>query len=218
MSNCIRNDEEKSMKRAKTVMYLLGAGYLGLSVGMTAPELANGADSCNRNTLKGTYIWSQDGFENRRILTNSENLPPDVKTGLVPADRRPFSYAGREKYDGRGHVAGINTIAQARGATANPPTPPNELAPPVNVSGFVEYSGTYTVASNCTAVVTVADNPDPAEPDAPVFNSVYHLFLSPDGEQFTFILYSTQVIVVDNQPPQEAFELTGVGVAYRVDR
>jgi hypothetical protein len=79
------------------------------------------------------------------------------------------------------------------------------------VDGFAEYSGEYTVNENCTAVVRVHDN------DVPDFESVYHLFLSPDGDMFTFITYSAEV-VQGGTPVEEGMELTGAGVAYRVDR
>jgi len=213
------------MQRTMTMMtrvMLVGLGSLALYVGTTSPALANGGhghnDECNTRTLKGTYVFTQDGFENRRI--SLPTTPPVSPTALLPADRRPFAYAGRETYDGRGNIAGINTIAQARGATVTPPPPPATPAQPVAVNAFVEYSGTYTVNANCTAVVTVADNPDPEDPPAPedpVFFSIYHLFLSPDGEKFTFIVYSAAV-VQGGVFVEEAQELTGVGVAYRVDR
>jgi hypothetical protein len=94
------------------------------------------------------------------------------------------------------------------------------LAQPVAVNGFVTYSGTYTIdTEKCTAEVMVQDDPDPTDPPAPgdpVFVSKYHLFLSPDGEKFTFIVFSAAV-VQGGVFVEEAQELTGVGVAYRVD-
>jgi hypothetical protein len=204
------------MKRAKTVMYLLGVGYLGLHVGMAMPALADNGQGHNRKycdygkSLKGTYVWTQEGFENRRVSIADLPEPYRTVTALVPADRRPFAYAGREQYDGHGNVAGINTVAQARGATFTPPDEPGEVvSPPVNASAFVKYSGTYVISPDCTAVVTVNDD------DAPEFRSIYHLFLTPNGEKFTFILYSTQAVV--DEVLQDVFELTGVGVAHRVE-
>jgi hypothetical protein len=211
----------------KQVVFLAAMGYLALHVGTASPVLAAGGH-CNQHTLNGTYVWTQDGFENRRVLTSTPGLPtipdpitglPTVVSALVPSDRRPFAYAGRERYNGRGRVVGINTLAQARGATANPPTPPDVLSQPVSVSPFVGYTGTYAVNPDCTAVVEVTDDPDPLnppEPGDPVFVSKYHLFLSPDGEKFTFILFSAAVVQNDVFV-EEAQEITGVGVAYRVD-
>jgi hypothetical protein len=207
------------MQRTTTMMtrgMLVGLGALALYIGTASPALANDRrdhdrDECNLRSLKGTYVFTQDGFEHRRVLVTTLPAPYNTTPALVPADRRPFAYAGREKYDGKGTVTGINTIAQARGATANDPDPGEEIAPPVNASAFVEYTGTYTVNPNCTAVVTVADVPE--NPDDPLFFSVYHLFLSPDGEKFTFIVFSTSA----GEDPVVVQELTGVGVAYRVD-
>jgi hypothetical protein len=48
------------------------------------------------------------------------------------------------------------------------------------------------------------------------FTSTYHLFLSPDGEKFTFISVDAQVIV--DGAPTVVQEAVGVGVAHRVDR
>jgi hypothetical protein len=211
----IHYSQEQSMKRVKTVMYLLGVGYLGLHLGTAMTALADNDRGNNRKNceLKGTYVWTQDGFEHRRVSTADLPEPYKSITALVPADRRPFAYAGREKYDGHGNVTGINTVAVARGATFNPPADPNApINPPVNASAFVTYSGTYVINSDCTAVVTVHDDA------APDFLSVYHLFLTRDGEKFTFILYTTQAILDDENPvPQDTFEYTGVGVAHRVD-
>jgi hypothetical protein len=190
-------------------LYLAGLGAFGLYLGTAMPALAdnNHGHGCNERTLKGTYIWNQDGFENRRLVVATTPTTP------VPADRRPFSYAGREKYDGRGNVEGINTLAQARGATtttAPDGDPDNE---PVNVAPFVGYVGTYEVNPDCTAVVTTTEDPE----GDPVFVTKYHLFLSPDGDQFTFVIFSSSVgrsgVFFEN-----AQELTSSGVAYRVSR
>jgi hypothetical protein len=209
------------MQRTTTMMtrgMLVGLGALALYIGTASPALADDRrnhdrDECNLRSLKGTYVFTQDGFENRRIaLPTTPPLPADLPTAILPADRRPFGYAGRETYDGKGTVFGINTLAQARSAAST-----NLTQQPVNVTPFVEYSGTYTVSPNCTAVVTVADVPEGTpDPNEPVFVSIYHLFLSPDGDKFTFILFSAAVVQNDVFV-EEAQELTGVGVAYRVD-
>jgi hypothetical protein len=209
------------MQRATTMMtrvMLVGLGSLALYIGTASPGLADDRrnhdrDECHLRSLKGTYVFTQDGFENRRIaLPTTPPLPGDLPTAILPGDRRPFGYAGRETYDGRGNVAGINTVAQARSAAST-----NLTQQPVAVDGFVEYSGTYTVDANCAAVVTVADNPDPNEPPPdpsdPVFFSVYHLFLSPDADKFTFIIFSTSA----GEDAAVVQEVTGVGVAHRVD-
>jgi hypothetical protein len=186
----------ESMQRVQTVMtrvmYLLGLGSLALYVGTASPALAVGGhghdDECNNRTLKGTYVFTQDGIESRAPSTSQ------------PAgDRRPFGYAGVEKYDGRGGFTGLNTLATARR--------PDQV-PTTSVSEFVTYSGTYTVNQDCTVVWTSTD--------ADGFTSNYHLFLSPDGEKFTFISVSAEVIIDD--VPTIVQDLVGVGTAHRSDR
>lgn len=194
------------MKRAQLITSLVGVGYLVVSLGMAAPALADKKNGkCDEDSLKGTYVWTQDGFEHRRILVPTD--PPVAPTSLLPADRRPFAYAGREKYDGKGKVNGINTVAQSRSATSTTPTGPDNQ--PVIVDGFAKYTGTYKVdTANCTAEVRVHDL------DVPEFESIYHLFLSPDGDMFTFVIHSAEV--VQGGATVVGMELTGVGTAYRV--
>jgi hypothetical protein len=160
--------------------------YLG-----TTPTLADSSDhgsSCRNSTLKGTYVFTQDGWESRAPSTSQ------------PAgDRRPFAYAGQEHYDGRGRFTGVNTLATARRP---------DQTPPVEVSPFVTYSGTYTVNPDCTVLWSSTDEDG--------FTSSYHLFLSPDGERFTFIGVDAQVIV--DGAPVVVQEAVGVGVAHRVDK
>jgi hypothetical protein len=76
------------------------------------------------------------------------------------------------------------------------------------VTEFSEYSGTYEVNSDCTVVWTSSEGG---------FTSIYHLFLSPDGEKFTFISVSAQV-VGENDQLETVQEIVGVGTAYRSDR
>jgi hypothetical protein len=180
------------MKRAKSimtrVMYVLGLGYLSLHIGMAPLALAN--DKCSTETLKGTYIFTQDGIETR---APSETQPA--------GDRRPFGYAGIETYDGDGNFTGINTLATARR--------PDQV-PTTTVTEFLEYSGTYEVGSNCTVLWTSTD--------ADGFTSNYHLFLAPDGSKFTFISVSAEVVNEDpnGNPVRELVQdIVGVGTAYR---
>jgi hypothetical protein len=163
-------------------------------MGIISPALANGGhghdhdDECNNRTLKGTYVFTQDGIESRAPSTSQ------------PAgDRRPFGYAGVETYDGRGSFTGVNTLATARRPDQTPTT---------SVTEFLSYNGTYTVNSDCTVVWTSTD--------ADGFTSNYHLFLSPNGSQFTFISVSAEVIIDD--VPTLVQDIVGVGTAYRSDR
>ena len=186
------------MKRVKNIddtsHVRLGFWISRLQIGLAPQALASGGhnDECSNRTLKGTYVFTQDGIESRAPSTTQ------------PAgDRRPFGYAGIEKYDGRGEFTGINTLATARR--------PDQV-PTTTVTEFLEYSGTYTVNPDCTVVWTSTD--------ADGFTSNYHLFLAPDGSKFTFISVSAQVIIDDpngNPVPTLVQDIVGVGTAYRSD-
>jgi hypothetical protein len=169
------------------MLSLLGAGYVIFHLGTAPLALADGGPSCTNRTLKGTYVFTQDGMENRLITAGS------------PVDHRPFGYAGLETYDGHGNFTGVNTLATARTGTSQPT---------VRVTEFLEYSGTYTVNPDCTVLWSSTD--------ADGFTSNYHLFLSPDGERFTFI--SVSATVTDGTTEETVQEVVGVGVAYRSAR
>src|SRR5688572_17098385 len=94
MPSCKSNQGE-SMQRVKMMtkqaIALAAMGYLALQVGTTSPVLAGGGhghdnDRCSIRTLKGTYVWTQDGFENRRVNTaTTPGLPTytDPVTGVT---------------------------------------------------------------------------------------------------------------------------------------
>ncbi len=187
------------MKSVKNIMikgmYFVGMGYLALHIGAASPALATGGhgyghdrDECSNRTLKGTYVFTQDGIESR--------LP---STTQPAGDRRPFGYAGIEKYDGHGNFTGINSLATARRP---------DQTPGASINEFLTYSGTYTVNPDCTVVWSSID--------ADGFTSNYHLFLSPDGEKFTFILISAEVSI--GGVLTLAQDIVGVGTAYRSER
>ena len=67
---------------------VLGIGYLGLSLGHPPSALA--ARECSNATLKGTYLFAQDGWQ-------------------IDADgvRKPAAFSGIEIYNGDGTMRGI---------------------------------------------------------------------------------------------------------------
>ena len=67
---------------------LLGLGYLGLQLGH--PQSAMAQPECSEATLRGTYIFSFDGFT--------------VGQG---GEQQPFAFSGIESYDGAGTMTGI---------------------------------------------------------------------------------------------------------------
>jgi hypothetical protein len=71
---------------------LLGLGYLGLQLGH--PQSAMAQPECSEATLRGTYIYSYDGFT--------------VGKG---GEQRPFAFSGIESYDGAGTMTGIFSVS-----------------------------------------------------------------------------------------------------------
>ena len=67
---------------------LLGLGYLGLQLGH--PQSAMAQPECSVATLRGTYIYSYDGF----IIGEG-------------GEQQPFAFSGIESYDGAGTMTGI---------------------------------------------------------------------------------------------------------------
>lgn len=84
-------------------MQLLGAVVIGVAVLAGAAFLiwraenpAKAEDLCTAKTLKGTYVYAQDGF----------NVQGDAAT-----QRTPFAQAGREFFDGKGKMSGVATAS-----------------------------------------------------------------------------------------------------------
>ena len=81
MPSCKSNKEKYATRKDQDDRGdLLAVGYLALHIGMASPALARQPRSTRgkpdndrviRDSLKGTYIFTQDGFENRRILTTT---------------------------------------------------------------------------------------------------------------------------------------------------
>lgn len=82
-------------------MIRTGLAILVLSLGSNMfaqavqPQAAS-KTSCRESSLKGYYIYAQDGF---------------TVAGSEAAQRQPFAQAGREYYDGNGAVSGVYTAS-----------------------------------------------------------------------------------------------------------
>ena len=63
---------------------LLVVGYISLQLGH--PQSAIADRGCSKATLRGTYIWSNDGWQ----------IDGNV--------RKPFAFSGMETYDGKGNM------------------------------------------------------------------------------------------------------------------
>jgi hypothetical protein len=83
--------EEMRMRRVTAavscVRMLLGVGLLTLGAG----NPAEAGSKCTVGTLKGNYVYAQDGF---------------TIEGDTAAQRTPFAQIGREIFDGKGNMSG----------------------------------------------------------------------------------------------------------------
>ena len=69
------------------ILLVVGAGVLSVGTGYAKNEKASGA-KCSKATLKGTYLFAQNGVE------------------LKGNEQRPFAIAGYDVFDGNGKVKG----------------------------------------------------------------------------------------------------------------
>jgi hypothetical protein len=70
------------------ILLVVGAGVLSVGTGYAQNEKASGA-KCSEATLKGTYLFAQNGVE------------------IKGNDQRPFALAGYDVFDGNGKVKGV---------------------------------------------------------------------------------------------------------------
>ena len=82
--------KSKRLSRLVTVGLPAGVFSIALFLGSVSPSYAHqAAKRCSLTTLKGTYIFANDGFQ------------------MIDGKEIPFSSAGQETYDGHGHMTGI---------------------------------------------------------------------------------------------------------------
>src|SRR5262245_35768595 len=125
--------------RVKTLSLGLLLAVGGLLGGGGPPPPVWGSPPCTLQTLSGTYIFTQQGF----LIQDDQHLP--------------IAQAGRETYDGNGHVTGQLTQSTH------------------GESSQVTYSGSYTVTPACVGTYTVTDST----------GATLHFdqFVSPDGNE-----------------------------------
>jgi hypothetical protein len=70
------------------ILLVVSAGVLTVGTGYAQNEKASGA-KCSKATLKGTYLFAQNGVE------------------IKGNDQRPFALAGYDVFDGNGEVKGV---------------------------------------------------------------------------------------------------------------
>lgn len=112
------------------------------SGGATMAGTASAAShrQCATATLSGTYLFAGDGLS------------------ISGGARTPLAFAGSERFDGAGHVAGTNSFSFGGVATRR--------------AGF---TGTYTLAANCSGTLTIGNNLH------------FDFYASPNGDQFDYV-------------------------------
>src|SRR5947207_15539809 len=95
--------------------------------------------TCSVATLHGDYIFAQDGLDNGK----------------------PLAAAGRESYDGNGHVKGVSTVSANGTITRG------------------SYSATYTMKPDCSGSLTVTDSAKKIHH--------YDFFAVPSGDEMVWI-------------------------------
>ena len=96
-------------------------------------------DTCSLATLHGDYIFAQDGLDNGK----------------------PLAAAGRESYDGNGHVKGVSTISANGTITRG------------------SYTAIYSMKPDCSGTLTVTDSAKKVHR--------YELFTVPSGDEVAWI-------------------------------
>lgn len=81
---------------------------------------------------------------------------------IVGSKQIPFADAGHETYDGNGHVQGVFTQSDNG-----------------KISRLVNYTGTYSVTSQCTGTEITTDTTGTI--------SHYDQFIAPDGRSITYV-------------------------------
>src|SRR5215471_2156308 len=112
------------------------------SSGATTAGTANAANprQCATATLTGTYLFAGGGLS------------------ISGGAQTPLAFAGSERFDGAGHVAGTNSFSFGGVATRR-----------------AAFTGTYTLAANCAGTLTIGNNLH------------FDFYASPSGDQFAYV-------------------------------
>jgi len=112
------------------------------SSGATTAGTANAANprQCATATLTGTYLFAGGGLS------------------ISGGAQTPLAFAGSERFDGAGHVAGTNSFSFGGVATRR-----------------AAFTGTYTLAANCAGTLTIGSGLH------------FDFYASPSGDQFAYV-------------------------------
>lgn len=128
--------------RVRAALAVLALLVAVASSGATMAGTASAADhrQCGTATLSGTYLFAGDGFS------------------ISGGARTPLAFAGSERFDGAGHVAGTNSFSVGGVVTRR--------------AGF---TGTYTLAANCAGTLTIGNDLH------------FDFYASASGDQFDYV-------------------------------
>jgi hypothetical protein len=91
----IRRYRERMKRYVAALLMVLGVvglvGVLAVGTGIANDENASSRAKCSDATLKGTYLFAQNGVE------------------IKGNDQRPFALAGYDVFDGQGKVRGVSS-------------------------------------------------------------------------------------------------------------
>jgi hypothetical protein len=128
--------------RARVALVVPALLVAAASSGATTAGTASAANhrQCATATLSGTYLFAGDGLS------------------ISGGARTPLAFAGSERFDGAGHVAGTNSFSIGGVVTRR--------------AGF---TGTYTLAADCAGTLTIGNDLH------------FDFYASPSGDQFDYV-------------------------------
>lgn len=127
---------------AVVVVVAAAAVVSGATLARTATAAAapHHNPQCSTATLNGTYLFAGDGFS------------------ISGSSQTPLAFAGSERFDGAGRVAGTNSFSS--GGT---------------IARQAPFTGTYTLAADCTGTLTIGTSLH------------FDVYASPRGDQFVYV-------------------------------
>lgn len=109
--------------------------------------------TCAASTLSGAYalVGAGTGIEN---LTSTTGTGTTGTTGSSNEAESPFFFFGLLQFDGNGNVvAPVSTTGST--TTSSTPVSGSSIA---NALGYLQFTGTYTVSSDCSGIMTITSN------------------------------------------------------------
>jgi hypothetical protein len=156
LSSCFRGKlVDKKILKWKKISRPMTVGLLTSSLAIVAFFGTTSNLHAASSTNQTTDHCSLGTLKGRYIFS-------DTGFTIIGSKQIPFADAGQETYDGNGHVRGVSTQS-------------------INgkISRLVNYSGTYTVNSQCIGTYTVTDTTG--------FTTHFDQFIASDGSKLTYV-------------------------------